>query len=148
MTLIIITVTTQGFRPRESTYVQLVSACERRGQWKIALSIYDDMRRREVVFYDVPLLDSLFKRLVRAWSSQFDDEGDVDQGSLRDGVEALRAWSSNFHDEGNAEQPGALLGVGGGEEGHSLCPEGPADGPEGATANPSAVRGGSRPSAQ
>jgi pentatricopeptide repeat domain-containing protein 1 len=58
-----------GHRPEESTYVEVVAACERAGQWRKAIAIMEDMRRRNYSFYSNPLLDSLFKRLVRTWSS-------------------------------------------------------------------------------
>ena len=59
----------KGHRPDESTYVDVVTACERNGQWRKAVAIMEDMRRRNYSFYSNPLLDSLFKRLVHTWSS-------------------------------------------------------------------------------
>lgn len=59
----------KGHRPEESTYVEVVTACERSGQWRKAVAIMEDMRRRNYSFYSNPLLDSLFKRLVHTWSS-------------------------------------------------------------------------------
>lgn len=59
----------EGHRPYETTYVMLVTACERGGMWRRSLSILEDMRRRGYVFYSNGLLDALFKKGVAVWNS-------------------------------------------------------------------------------
>ena len=41
------------------------------------------MRRREYNFYSFPILDALFKRLLKAWSSKFQPNGE-DEAEFRD----------------------------------------------------------------
>jgi pentatricopeptide repeat protein len=39
----------KSFRPEETTYVELIAACERAGHWRRALALLEDMRKRECV---------------------------------------------------------------------------------------------------
>ena len=58
----------KGYRVNEATYVEIVTACERAGHWKKAVSILEEMRRREYKFYSNILFDGIFKSLVKGWA--------------------------------------------------------------------------------
>lgn len=42
--------------------------CERSGQYDVALRLLDDMRKKRMRFYDIGILDELFKRLLAGLS--------------------------------------------------------------------------------
>ena len=45
-----------------------MSTIKRLHQWEAALLLMEEMRRNGFEFYDVPVLDGLFKQGVRVWS--------------------------------------------------------------------------------
>lgn len=42
--------------------------CERSGQYDVALRLLDEMRKKRMRFYDIGILDELFKRLLAGLS--------------------------------------------------------------------------------
>lgn len=42
--------------------------CERAGQYDLALKLLNEMRKKRIRFYDIGILDELFKRLLAAVS--------------------------------------------------------------------------------
>lgn len=42
--------------------------CERAGQYDVALRLLDEMRKKRMRFYDIGILDELFKRLLAGLS--------------------------------------------------------------------------------
>lgn len=44
----------------------ILCRCERTGQYGLALKLLDEMRKRRIRFYDIGILDELFKRLLSA----------------------------------------------------------------------------------
>ena len=54
--------------PDVATFTAVINACERSRQWEAALLLMEEMRRNGFEFYDVPVLDGLFKQGVRVWS--------------------------------------------------------------------------------
>lgn len=44
----------------------VVGRCERTGQYDLALKLLDEMRKHRMRFYDIGILDELFKRLLAA----------------------------------------------------------------------------------
>jgi pentatricopeptide repeat protein len=53
-----------GHRPEVLTCAKVVAACERRQRWKEALQLLDEMRKDDYDFYELELLDAVFKKLV------------------------------------------------------------------------------------
>ena len=53
-----------GHRPEVLTCAKVVAACEKKQRWKEALQLLDDMRKAEYSFYELELLDQVFKKLV------------------------------------------------------------------------------------
>ncbi len=53
-----------GHRPEVLTCAKVVAACEKKQRWKEALQLLDDMRKDEYSFYELELLDQVFKKLV------------------------------------------------------------------------------------
>ena len=50
--------------------VDFMSTIKRLHQWEAALLLMEEMRRNGFEFYDVPVLDGLFKQGVRVWSAR------------------------------------------------------------------------------
>lgn len=59
-----------AFPTREAT--RLVTACEQVGAWKEALHALQEIGDAGVKFYEVEILDSVFRRLLRTWGKVID----------------------------------------------------------------------------
>ncbi|EWM26730.1 Pentatricopeptide repeat containining protein [Nannochloropsis gaditana] len=53
-----------GHRPEVLTCAKVVAACEKKQRWKEALHLLDEMRKDDYSFYELELLDQVFKKLV------------------------------------------------------------------------------------
>ena len=53
-----------GHRPEVLTCAKVVAACERRQRWKEALQLLDEMRTDDYEFYEMELLNQVFKKLL------------------------------------------------------------------------------------
>ena len=58
----------RGLRPDVPTLTAVISACERARKFDVALLLMEEMRREGYDFYDVPVVDRLFKQAVRVLS--------------------------------------------------------------------------------
>uniref|UniRef100_A0A7S3Y1B3 Uncharacterized protein n=1 Tax=Heterosigma akashiwo TaxID=2829 RepID=A0A7S3Y1B3_HETAK len=67
---------------------EVITACEKGRRWKAALDLMEDMRQMGYDFYEVPLLDSLFKRLVAALANRKQQQQQLEGGK----IEEVAAW--------------------------------------------------------
>ena len=69
---------TKSLRPPSvDAQARVVRAAEQAGHWRSALRLMDDMRKDDVVFYDNPIFDSLFKTGVLVWNAGVGDDAQV-----------------------------------------------------------------------